>query len=242
MYAVQHGLLALAQEIGGADVGREHAFLDHAVSVVATCGNDASDLAFVVENDLRFDRFEIDRSACFACTHEHLEETIEIIDVRGERTVALRRIALGIVEHLSHDRVRETRMRSHDCRVKLITDELAFGRDLHVADHAQPIDLRVERAQIVRKPFRQHRNHAARKVDRVTSSLRFMIERIPMRHVMTDVSDRNEQAETAFRAATLRRQWLAVNRVVEIPRRLPVDRDERQIANVDSAFAIGSAI
>ena len=66
-----------------------------------------------------------------------------------------------------------------------------------------------------------------------------MIERIPMRHVMTDVSDRNEQAETAFRAATLRRQWLAVNRVVEIPRRLPVDRDERQIANVYSAFAIG---
>jgi hypothetical protein len=64
--AVEAGLLVLGQEIRGADVGRQHAFLDDAVGVVAHHRHDVLDLALVVEQHLRFGGLEIDRAALAA--------------------------------------------------------------------------------------------------------------------------------------------------------------------------------
>ena len=40
----------------------------------------------------------------------------------------------------------------------------AAGADLHVADHRQPLGLRIERAQAVGQLFRQHEDDATREI------------------------------------------------------------------------------
>ena len=61
--AIERRMLALLEEVGGADVGRQHAFLDQAVRVVALVGFDALDLAVVVEDHARLDGLEVDGAA-----------------------------------------------------------------------------------------------------------------------------------------------------------------------------------
>ena len=56
-------MAAAVQEIGRADVRRQHALLDQPVRVVARPRHDARDLAVRVELDLGLDRFEVDRAA-----------------------------------------------------------------------------------------------------------------------------------------------------------------------------------
>ncbi len=70
---VERGMLVTLQEVGGADVGREHAFLDQAVGVVALDRDDALDLALVIEDDLRLDGLEVDGAA----PHPRLDENPE---------------------------------------------------------------------------------------------------------------------------------------------------------------------
>ena len=96
---------------------------------------------------------------------------------------------------------------------------------------AQPVDVRVERAQPVRELLRQHRDHAAREVHRVAAVPRFQVERIAVLHVVADVGDRHAQPEAPpF--------LLAVHGVVEVLRGLAVDRHERERAQVGAARAV----
>ena len=61
--AVERRVLALLEEVRRADVGRQHAFLDQAVGIVALVGFDALDLAVVVEDHARLDGLEVDGAA-----------------------------------------------------------------------------------------------------------------------------------------------------------------------------------
>ena len=64
----------------------------------------------------------------------------------------------------------------------------------HVADHAQALDLRVERTQAVGELLRQHRNHAAREVHRVAALVGVLVERAAGLDVVRDVGDGDDQA------------------------------------------------
>ena len=63
VHTVQRRMVVAGQEIGGGHIGRQHAFLDQAVGIVALGGDDAFDLALVVEEHLGLDGFEVDRTA-----------------------------------------------------------------------------------------------------------------------------------------------------------------------------------
>jgi len=53
--------LRSGKKIRRADIRREHAFFDDAVGVVALDAVDARDAPLSVENELGFDRLEVDR-------------------------------------------------------------------------------------------------------------------------------------------------------------------------------------
>ncbi len=72
VHAVQRRMVVAGQEIGGADIGGQHAFLDQAVGIVALRRHDAFDLALVVEEHLGLDGFEVDRAAQCARLGQHL--------------------------------------------------------------------------------------------------------------------------------------------------------------------------
>jgi len=63
VYAVQGRVLALREEVGRADVRREHAFLDDSVGVIALNPVDAQQPVVVVEDELGLYRLEVDCTA-----------------------------------------------------------------------------------------------------------------------------------------------------------------------------------
>ena len=74
-------------------------------------------------------------------------------------------------------------------------------RNRHLADHAQAIDVRIQRAEAVRQRLGQHRAHAVGEVDRRAAQPRLAIERRVGLHVVAHVGDRDEQAEAVARSA-----------------------------------------
>jgi hypothetical protein len=124
----------------------------------------------------------------------------------------------------------------HHRRIELVALEFALGRDHRVADHAQTVDVRVQRAQAVRQLLRQHRNHAAREVDRRGAIQRIGIERRARPHVVRHVGNRHDQTP-ALCTADLDR--LAIDGIVEVARILAIDRDQRNVAQVDAMIEVG---
>ncbi|MNP49745.1 hypothetical protein D3C76_1439520 [compost metagenome] len=62
----------LLQELGGGHVGRQHAFLDQLVGIVARGWPNFGDLALGAEDNPGFLGFEIDRTAYMASRKQHL--------------------------------------------------------------------------------------------------------------------------------------------------------------------------
>lgn len=106
-----------------------------------------------------------------------------------------------------------------------VLDDVALRTDVHLADHAQSVHGRVERADPVRQRLGQHRDHPTREVDGVATLLGLDVERVAGAHVVADVRNRDVELESLALHFT-------VDRIVEIPRGLAVDGDERQIAEI----------
>ncbi len=133
-------------------------------------------------------------------------------------------------------------MRADRRRVELVGALLAVLADQHVAHHRQAVLFGIERAQAVGELFRQHRDDAAREVDRGGALVGVVIERLARLHVVAHVGDRHDQAPAADRVlAAARLVGLAVDGVVEVARVLAVDGDERHVGEVDAALHVGGA-
>ena len=205
MHAVERRVLVPREELRRAHVRRKHALLDQLVGVVAHHGHDADDLALDVELELHFDAVEIDRAARFAGALQRVEQRVEIGEPGQQRLRRARR-ARGIRQPAPHLRVGEPRARVHHGRVELVLRDPALGGHVHVADHAEPVDIRLERAELVRQRLGQHRDHAAREIDRRAALARVAVQRIAVLHVMRDVGDRDDQPEPLALGARSRRR------------------------------------
>ena len=98
--------------------------------------------------------------------------------------------------------------------------------DLHDARHHQAVHLRTQAADIGRKLERKHGHGAIGKIDAGAAQARFLIERRIRRDVVGHVGDVHLQLKVAVL------QMLHDHRVVEIARRLAVDGDDGQGAEV----------
>ena len=113
--------------------------------------------------------------------------------------------------------------------------------DEHVAHHRQALDLGVERAQAVREFLGQHRDDAAREVDRGRALVSVDVDRRAGAHVVADVGDRDDQAPAVVDLRFAEPSRLAVHGVVEVARVLAVDGDERNVGEVDAVLPVGGA-
>jgi hypothetical protein len=115
-------------------------------------------------------------------------------------------------------------------------------RHEHVADHAQALDLGIERTQAVGQLLRQHRDHAAREVHRGRALVGVVVQRLARLDVVADVGDRHQQAPTLEgRLPTAALERLAVDGIVEVARVLAVDGDQRHVRQVDPPTAVDRA-
>ena len=122
----------------------------------------------------------------------------------------------------------------HDRCVETVFADVPVTIDGDIADHAEPVDAAFQRAELVGQLLGQHGNHAARKIHRCAAFARVTVERIAVADVVADVGDGDDEPEALAGA-------LAIDRIVEILRRLAVDGDERQVRDVDAALAVGCA-
>ncbi len=198
-------MLVLLEVFGRADVRREHALLDQPVRVVAHDRDDAHDLPAHVELELHLDAVEVDRAARFARALQRVEQRVEIGQMPQQR-LRLARRALRVRQPVPHLRVGEPRARVHHRGIELVLADDPFGRDRHLAHHAEPVDPGLERAELVRERLGQHRDHAAREIDRRAALARVAIERVAVLHVVRDVGDRDDQPKARRRRARSRRR------------------------------------
>ncbi|MDR8762404.1 hypothetical protein FEP90_04105 [Burkholderia multivorans] len=238
VHAVQARMLVALQEVGRADVRGQHAFLDQLVRVVALARDDLLDLALRVADDVGLGRVEVDRAALLARREQRLVHAVQVLQVRQQLRATRGFRPLRVGEHRRDFRIRETRGRVDHGRIELIRLDLAARRDHDVACEHAAVDLRVQRAETVRQFLRQHRNHAAREVDRRAALQCVGVEPAARLDVVRHVGDRDDEPE-AVAAADLRR--LAVDGIVEVARVFAVDRHERHVAQVDAEPQIGRA-
>ncbi len=226
--AVQRRVLARGEEVGGAHVGGEHALLDQAVGIVAHLGDDLRDLAVIVEDHARLGGLEVNRAALRARLEQHAEELVELLEVGEQRGKFGAHGRVLVVQGRRNLRVGQARVRPDHRGVEAVVPDLAGGRDVHVGDHGQALDLRVERAQAVGELLGQHRDDAAREVHRVAAIEGILVERAGGIDVVRDVGDGDDEAVTLALA-------LAIHRVVEVLGGLAVDGDQRQLGEVLAA-------
>ena len=161
-------------------------------------------------------------------------------EVRHEVGALVRLGAARVGQHGRDLGVGEPRMRVDDRRVELVGIDATVVAHDHVAHHGQALDLGVQRTQAVRQLLGQHRDDAAREVDRGGTLVGVFVDRLARLHVVADVGDGHQQPpalEQRLAAAAL--EGLAVDGVVEVARVLAVDGDERHVAEVDALLAVG---
>ncbi|MCY1290883.1 hypothetical protein D9M70_400460 [compost metagenome] len=233
---VQRGNLVLLEELGGGDVGRQHAFLDQLVRVVALGRADFRDLAVGAEDDARLLGLEIDRPAAMPRRQQHLVQRIERVQMRHHvRQLLLQMLGTGAVRRLqvlADLGVGEPRVGVDHRLVELVAGQLAGPGQAHLADHGEPVDQWVQRTEAVGENFRQHRDDPLGEVHRVAAPGRFLVQRRADLHIVRDVGDGDIQLP----AATL--AFLGEYRVVEVAGVLAIDGDERQGAQVDALLLV----
>ena len=229
---IWRGNLLFQQELRGLDIGRDHAFLNQLVGIVALLHGRLHDLARRPQAELHFTGFKLDGTARMPLLLQHAIEGMQGFDVR-QQAADLRAGSLVVqTDRRPHLRIGQARMRAHH---RLIERRLAdFTRmgDPHVADKAHAVDIRIQGTDAVGKRFRQHRHHVTRKIHRGRAVLRFTIKRRFGPHVMRHVGNRDHQTI----AVTGR---LAVHRIVEIASRLAVDGHQGHIAQIDAFTQLG---
>ena len=154
----------LLQESRRTHVRRQHAFFDQFMRIVAHHRHDALDLALIGEDHLRFNRLEVNCAAFLSRLQQLLEQLVKVLQMRHDGGIARSQSAIRLCQHFRNLVVSQARLGMHHRRVETVFHDIALGADLHVAHHAQAINLWIERTQAVGQLLRQHRNHPAREI------------------------------------------------------------------------------
>ena len=225
--AVQCRHLVAQQVACRGDVGRQHAFLDDAVRVVAHQRHDPGELAVIVETEARLDGVEIDRATFVARGVQQPVQAVEVVQMRQQRGMALAQLGIVIAQHLADLVVGQARMRVHDRIEEARPEQLAVAIEIQLGGHAQAVDVRIQRAQAVRQDLGQHRDHAIGEIDRIAAPVGLVVERAARDHVRRHIGDRDQQPPALGRAFT-------EHRVIEVARVGAIDRDQRGTTQVDT--------
>ncbi len=237
--APQRILAALAEAGGDRLVGRQHELLDHRVGLaLARIAARLADVAHqarivLVELDEGLGQIEVERTALHAQRAQLARQRIHRAQRRQVRLVLLALAARVAGQRRRDTGVVEPRAGMNHRRAEVAPDDLRVLVEVDLRDHRQPILLGHQRAQARRQRLGQHRDRAARQVDAAAAAPRLDVDRRALAHVVRDVGDRDPQARAAVR------QPFDRDRVVEVARRLGIDRQEGDLAQVGAIGALG---
>ena len=154
---------------------------------IAGSRNDLFNPSHLITNDLGFCGFKIHSAAHTTLLEQGLVHLMQMQQMRHHRLALFSFRPPCIAQNGSDFGIGKTGLAEHDRRVKLVGVNLSLGVDQHVADHAQPFNIRVERAQAIGQLFRQHGNHAARKIHAGGTVVGVNVNRTAGFNVMADI-------------------------------------------------------
>ena len=232
-------MLALADELGAAHVGRQHGLFNQTVRFVAGAGHNFFNSASFVAQNLSFGGFKVHCPSPRPCRQQGAVHVRQINQVFHQRLAPLRLWAMGVGQNGSHFGVGEAGMAVHHRRVKLVRRHLAFMRHKHVTHHAQALHIGVERAQTIGELFRQHRNNAPRKVHAGGALISVHIDRRTRFHIVADICNGHQQAPALHRmlAPALGCRF-AIHRVVKISSVFTINGDQGHVGQIHPVFLI----
>ena len=209
MISIKRTLLVRQQILRRTHIGGEHALLDQPVGFIALGQPYRGDAPPRIEVELGLARTEFDGASCGTLARQCLVDEIESLQRRHDGLG--HRLCLGLqsVQGTGHSSVREPGVRPNHGLGKPVATQSAGARDRHLADQHETINVRIERAKTVGYLLGQHRNDAAREVDRSASLEGILIECRTIAHIVIDIGNRDIQH---MRGTAL----VAVNRVIEV--------------------------
>ena len=217
MHAVERLAAPSGEQAGHRLVRQDHQLLDEHVRVRLRLVPRVGDAALPVERERGLAALDPERAASEA----------PVAQIRGH--------ALGSAQRLGQLRLGlfpagQDRLRLRVGQPRLAPDDRAVearlaGGELDLDGDAEPIDIRPQRARVVRELVRQHRRDQAGHVDREGALGGPAVERRARLDEPGDVRDVDEDAVVVER-----------QRVVEVLRRLRVDRERELVSKVDAAL------
>ena len=166
VHPIQGRHARLLQRLGHRHVGEDHALLDEPVRVIARAQLDAAHAFGLIDDELGLRGVEIQGAAVRTRLVQGPIDIDQHAELRQQRAQLRARRGAPLEERLVGERIGEAGRRAHDRRVEARALQGAVAADEHVRGKAQPVDLRGERAQVVRERRRQHRQHAGREIHR----------------------------------------------------------------------------
>ena len=189
--AVECFVLMAQQEIGRAHISRQHAFFNQFVRVVAVHFFNALDFAVVVKNHLRFNGFKLHCTTLAAVFLQNLEKLVQGVQA------AFIFVVHRIFQPIPHLVICQPPVRFHHGRIKFVRFHVARISNRHIAHHAQPLHLRVQRADAVGQGFRQHGDDAAREIHAGGAFFGICVDGVIGADIVAHVCNRHHQTVVA---------------------------------------------
>src|SRR5216684_1254229 len=226
---------AAAKKIcGDSAIGGEHELFDEAVSDIALAARDIGHALLFVEFDDRLGKIEVDGAALVAAGIQEQSKLLHIAEARRERGVTLGHFRVGFEDFVDVG-VGHTLGGANHNGSHARGFHVAGGVEFHERAHDEAIFVGLEGTHAVREGFGKHGDGAIGEVNGSAAEACFLVERRASSNVVRDIGDVNLQVPTAVSA------MLDVNGVVEIARGFAVDGDDRQVAEIFTAGALGFA-
>ncbi len=233
--AIQEVSPPLGEEPRHGLVGRDHELLDDLVPEVSHPGADVAGLAEQVEEYLGLGQVEVQGAALAArCVQQPGELHCLFEHGRNVRIHGAKGLALGLVvqQHGAIDLgVGQPGRGTNHRGIELGPARLARCGKGYLRDHDQPVHVRVQTAQPVGQPLREHGLHGLGEVVGVAALAGLAVQGRAGLNVVGHVGDGGPEAEA-------RALGPDQHRVVEVPGLGAVDGDEAVVAQVASAAAV----
>ena len=226
MIAVERFVLVAQQEICRAHIGCQHAFFNQFVRVVAVHFFNALDFAVVVKNHLRFNGFKFHCATLAAVFLQNLEELVQGVQA------AFVFVVHRIFQPIPHLVVCQPPVRFHHGRIKFVRFHVACISNRHIAHHAQPFHVRIQRADAVGQGFWQHGDDAAWEIHAGSTFFGICVDGVVGADIMAHVCNRHHQT-------VVPPDFFRIHGIVEIARSFAVNGHQRQIAQIHAVFAVG---
>src|SRR5262245_15254779 len=220
------------QRLGRRDVGQNHELFDQPVRFEPLGRYDAVDAAIALEQNLALGQVEVEGLSLGSSARHGFISGIKRFEDRLDQRF---RVLIGPPADRGLSLlIGQLGGRPHQDAVEGVRAFASVGADYDAYCEGGTVLARSKRAQIIRDPFRQHRHHPIRKINRIAARKRLAVERRAWRDVVGDVRDGDMDNVAAMIVRC--RIGLGVHRVVVILGVGRVYRDERQLPPILAAL------